>query len=162
MDSTLIAYSISFVIVLVVLYWKMHKQIATLLHVKQKGIQDALQTAEYMNTISVTALYEQAKKNSKIEDDAKAIRISGEQQIEALFKEHRDFQENLCKQFELELDEHIQQINGQFVQTLKDEFSELIITRLQEKLANNPAAKPAAEQFVEHMRKFSNGSRAAQ
>lgn len=154
MDSTLIAYSISFVIVLVVLYWKMNKQITTLLHAKQKGIQDALQTAEYMNTISVTALYEEAKKNSKIEDDAGMIRASGEQQIEALFQEHRDFQENLCKQLEGELNEHIQQINGQFVQTLKDEFSEVIASRLQTRLANNASSKPAAEQFVEHMRKF--------
>lgn len=154
MDSTLIAYSLSFVIVLVVLYWKMNKQITALLHAKQKGIQDALQTAEYMNTISVTALYEEAKKNSKIEDDAGMIRASGERQIEILFKEHRDFQESLSRQLDRELDEHIQQINGQFVQTLKDEFSEMIAARLQGRLANNAASKPAAEQFVEHMRKF--------
>lgn len=154
MDSTLIAYSLSFVIVLVVLYWKMNKQITALLQAKQQGIQDALKTAEYMNTISMTALYEAAKKNSKIEDDAGVIRANGENQIEALFKEHRDFQESLCRQLEQELDEHMQQINGQFVQTLKDEFSELIVARLQGRLADNTASKPAAEQFVEHMRKF--------
>lgn len=154
MDSTLVAYSISFVVVLVVLYWKMNKQITTLLQAKQQGIQNALQTAEYMNTISVAALYEETKKNSRIEDDAEMIRASGEQQIEVLFVEHQSFQENLCKQLEKELDEHIQQINGQFVQTLKDEFSELIAVRLQERLANNAVSKPAAQQFVEHMRKF--------
>lgn len=154
MDSTLIAYSFSFIIVLVVLYWKMNKQITALLNAKQKGIQDALQTAEYMNTISVTALYEEAKKNSAIEDDAKMIQAIGEQQIEALLQEHRDFQENLRMQLDMELKEHTHQIEGRFVQTLKEEFSELIAARLKKKLENSAAAKPAAEQFVEHMRKF--------
>jgi F0F1-type ATP synthase membrane subunit b/b' len=154
MDSTLIAYSISFIIVLAVLYWKMNKQITALLHAKQKGIQDALQTAEYMNTISVTALYEEAKKNSEIEDDAGVIRASGEQKIETLLQEHQVFQENLRMQLDIELKEHIHQIEGQFVQTLKEEFSELIAVRLKAKLKNNVTAKPAAEQFVEHMRKF--------
>ena len=153
MDSTLIAYSISFVAVLIILYWKMHKQISVLLQKKQQGIQDAFQTAEYMNTISVTALYEEAKKTSHLEDDAEMIRVSGKQQIEVLFKESRDFQENLSKQLEQELDEHIQQINGQFLQTMKDEFSELIIARLQDRLANNNIpSKPLAEQFIESMR----------
>lgn len=152
MDSTLVAYSVSFVIVLVVLYWKMNKQITTLLEAKQQGIQDALKTAEHMNNISVTALYEEAKKNSQIEEDAETIRTNGEHQIAALFKEHRDFQENLCKQLEQELDEHIQQINGQFVQTLKEEFSELIVTRLQARLAKKTSQKTAVKQFIENMR----------
>lgn len=152
MDSTLIAYSISFVVVLVVLYWKMHKQIGILLQKKQQGLQDAFQTAEYMNTISVTALYEEAKKTSQIEDDAEMVRINGREQIEALFKESRDFQEKLSKQLEQELDEHIQQINGQFLQSMKDEFSELIVTRLQGRLANNIPSKPLAEHFIESMR----------
>lgn len=154
MDSTLIAYSTSFVVVLAVLYWKMNKQITILLQAKQQGIQDALQTAEYMNTISVTALYEAAKKNSHIEDDANTIRATGEQQIAALFKEHRDFQENLSNQLKQELEEHMQQINGQFIQTLKDEFSELIVTRLQKQLANRPPSKSAAEQFILEMHKL--------
>lgn len=152
MDSTLIAYSISFVVVLVVLYWKMHKQITVLLQTKQQGVQDALQTAEYMNTISVTALYEEAKKTSQISDDAEMIRISGAQQIEALFQNNQDFQENLSKQLDQELDEHIQQINGQFLQTMKDEFSELIVARLQSRLTNNIPSKPPVEQFIENMR----------
>lgn len=152
MDSTLIAYSISFVVVLVVLYWKMHKQITILLQTKQQGVQDALQTAEYMNTISVTALYEEAKKTSQISDDAEMIRISGAQQIAVLFQNNKDFQENLSKQLDQELDEHIQQINGQFLQTMKDEFSELIVARLQSRLANNIPSKPPVEQFIENMR----------
>lgn len=152
MDSTLIAYSISFVVVLVVLYWKMHKQIRILLQKKRQGIQDAFQTAEYMNTISVTALYEEAKKTSQLADDAEMIRTSGAEQIEMLFKESHDFQENLSKQLEQELDEHIQQINGQFLQTMKDEFSEIIIARLQVRLANNVPSKPPVEQFIESMR----------
>jgi F0F1-type ATP synthase membrane subunit b/b' len=154
MDSSLIAYSISFVVVLVVLYWKMSKQITALLQAKQQGIQEALQTAEYMNNISITALYEEAKKNGQIEDEAEMIRIGGEQKIASLFKEHRDFQEHLCKQLEQELDEHIQQINGQFVQAMKDEFSELITARLQDRLTSSIPFQPAAEQFVEYMRKF--------
>lgn len=152
MDSTLIAYSISFVVVLVVLYWKMHKQITILLQTKQQGVQDALQTAEYMNTISVTALYEEAKKTSQISDDVEMIRISGAQQIEALFQNNQDFQRDLSKQLDQELDEHIQQINGQFLQTMKDEFSELIVARLQSRLAKNVPSKPPVEQFIENMR----------
>ena len=154
MDSTLVAYSVSFVGVLSVLYWKMNKQITALLDMKQQGVQNALQTAEYMNTISVSALYEEAKKNSQIEQDVAEIRKRGEQQIEFLFKENREFQEDLCKKLDQEFNEHIQQINGQFVQTMKDEFSELIAVRLQKRLVSEKPSQSSVDQFVEDIRKL--------
>ena len=149
MDSTLISYSVSFVGVLGVLYWKMNKQITGLLEAKQQGMQEAVKTAEYMNNISVAALYEEAQKNGQIEAEISLIKANGQVQIDSLRKKHQDFKESLRKQFEQDLDEHVLQINGQFLENMKEEFSELIALRLQKRLEKNKLNnRPQIERFA--------------
>jgi|GEM_PF-5246818 len=157
MDSTTIAYSVSFVSVLSILYWKMRKQVTDLLDEKQRGTEDAIKTIDYINSISITAFHEEKKKNNQIEDDIALIKEEEQKQIELLVQNHQEFKENLNKQFEQELEEHASQINGQFLQSMKDDFSELIMLRVQEQLKKSRSAKSPKEQFVLDMQRIQCG-----
>lgn len=151
MDSTLIAYSVSFASVLVILYIKMRKQFVDLLNAKQKEIKDVMKTAEYINNVSMTTLYDEAHKNGKIDQDVNQIKTESDQKIMALLNAHKNFQTNLQKQLAKELEEHIQQINGQFTTDMREEICEVIMNRLQKRLTLAKPMHSPAEQFAKRM-----------
>lgn len=152
MDSTLIAYSISFISLLILLYWKMRRQFLAILDAKQKSIQDAIQTAEYIKNFSVTTLYEETQKNNNIQNDIDQIQAESTKNIALVLKAHKDFQSGIQKQFDRDLEEHIKQINTHFIQDVKKEISELIVARIRQRLQGKSQPLSPAQQFAARMR----------